>query len=261
MSIIPARPMLLAIAICWTTASAPAMAAGKCPVTFDQLKKTLKAAVKPGGGPSNGGLDNNEWAAAVTRDGTICALTYSGDKATDQWPGSRAIAAEKAFTANGLSLDKAALSTANLWAPSQSSGPLYGVTLSWPASADVLYNGAATDYGTENDPMTNKVLGGIITFGGGLPLYDGSGVVGALGVSGDTSCADHNVAWRMRMALGLDKVPGGVSPDKKDQIIYDLGADGRSASGYGHPTCGKQEAEVGRQIGAAAGGQVDQRRE
>ena len=64
--------------------------------------------MKPGGGPSNGGLDNNEWAAVVTRDGTICALTFSGEKATDQWAGSRAIAAEKAFTANGLSLDIAA---------------------------------------------------------------------------------------------------------------------------------------------------------
>ena len=83
-----------------------AQAAGKCPVAFDQLKKALKAAVKPGGGPSNGGLDNNEWAAVVTRDGTICALTFSGEKATDQWPGSRAIAAEKAFTANGLSLER-----------------------------------------------------------------------------------------------------------------------------------------------------------
>ena len=44
----------------------------------------------------------------------------------------------------------------------------------------------------------------------------------------------------MRMALGLDKVPRGVSPDKKDQIIYDVGPDGKSASGWGHPTCGKQ---------------------
>ena len=210
--------------------------------------------MKPGGGPSNGGLDNNEWAAVVTRDGTICALTFSGEKATDQWPGSRAIAAEKAFTANGLSLNTAALSTANLWAPTQSGGSLFSLAGSWPPSLDVLYNGASTDYGTENDPMTNKVLGGIITFGGGLPLYDGSGIIGALGVSGDTSCADHNVAWRMRMALGLDKVPGGVSPDKKDQIIYDVGPDGKSASGYGHATCGGNEAEVGRQLGSAVAG-------
>jgi uncharacterized protein GlcG (DUF336 family) len=230
-----------------------AQAAGKCPVAFDQLKNTLKAAVKSGGGPSNGGLDNNEWAAVVTRDGTICALTFSGGKATDQWPGSRAIAAEKAFTANGLSLDGAALSTANLWAPSQPGGFLYGLAASWPPSLDVLYNGVPTDYGTENDPMTNKVLGGIIVFGGGLALYDGSGVIGALGVSGDTSCADHNVAWRMRQALGMDKVPKGMSPDKKDQMIYDIGPDGKSASGYGHPTCGNKEADVGRQIGAAVG--------
>ena len=48
-------------------------------------------------------------------------------------------------------------------------------------------------------------------FGGGLGLYDKKGIVGGLGVSGDTSCADHNVAWRVRKALGLDNVPAGVA--------------------------------------------------
>jgi uncharacterized protein GlcG (DUF336 family) len=243
--------LILAIVSGLAPCKASAQSAQKCPVSFDQLKKALKAAVKPGGGPSNGGFDNNEWAAVVLRDGTICALTFSGDKATDQWPGSRAIAAEKANTANALSLNSAALSTANLWAPSQSGGSLFGLQASNPPSQNVLYNGVAADFGTENDPMTNKQLGGVIVFGGGLALYDGSGVIGGLGVSGDTSCADHNVAWRMRQALGLDKVPMGVSPDKKDQIIYDVGPDGKSASGYGHPTCGNKEADVGRQLGSA----------
>jgi uncharacterized protein GlcG (DUF336 family) len=41
-----------------------------------------------------------------------------------------------------------------------------------------------------------------VAFGGGLALYDDNGVIGGLGVSGDTPCADHNVAWRMRDALG-----------------------------------------------------------
>jgi uncharacterized protein GlcG (DUF336 family) len=31
-------------------------------------------------------------------------------------------------------------------------------------------------------------------FGGGLALYDDQGIVGGLGVSGDSACADHNVA-------------------------------------------------------------------
>jgi hypothetical protein len=50
-------------------------------------------------------------------------------------------------------------------------------------------------------------------FGGGLALYNSEGVlVGAIGVSGDTSCADHNIAWRTRHALNLDFVPAGPGP-------------------------------------------------
>ena len=71
-------------------------------------------------------------------------------------------------------------------------------------------------------------------------LYDAYGkVVGAVGVSGDTSCADHMIGWRVRTALGLDFLAGkGVSGDaaRPDNIIYDI-AGGVSASGFGHPTC------------------------
>ena len=40
--------------------------AADCPADHDKLEKALKASVKPSGGPTNGGLDNNEWAALVT---------------------------------------------------------------------------------------------------------------------------------------------------------------------------------------------------
>ena len=82
------------------TGNSLALAAADCPADHDKLEKALKASVKPSGGPSNGGLDNNEWAALVTRDGAVCAVAFSGAKPDDQWPGSRAIAAEKANTAN-----------------------------------------------------------------------------------------------------------------------------------------------------------------
>ena len=36
-----------------------------CPVDHDQLADILKKSVKPGGGPSNGGFDNNEWALSL----------------------------------------------------------------------------------------------------------------------------------------------------------------------------------------------------
>lgn len=60
-------------------------------------------------------------------------------------------------------------------------------------------------------------------------------------MSGDTSCADHNVAWRVCEALGLDKTPAGVGPDHNDEIIYDLAPDKTSGSGYGHALCKNKE--------------------
>jgi hypothetical protein len=102
--------------------------------------------------------------------------------------------------------------------------------------------------------MVGKMPGGIIAFGGGLALYDEKGnIVGGLGVSGDTPCADHNVAWRVRHALGLDKVPAGPNHQKNDAIVYDIGPDGKSASGFGHPLCGGQEPDIAQEIGAGSG--------
>jgi uncharacterized protein GlcG (DUF336 family) len=225
--------------------SRSALADTVCPITHNQLVAALKASVKPSGGPSNGGLDNNEWAAVVNRDGAVCAIAFSGTKADDQWPGSRAIAAEKANTANGLSLKTFALSTANLYAGVQPGGPLYGLALSNPPNPAVLYAGPSGSFGTDHDPMLGNVAGGVIVFGGGLALYTGDGIVGGLGASGDTSCADHNIAWRIRVALKLDSVPAGPNPNtRNDGIIYDIGPNGKSASGYGHPTCGGKEADV-----------------
>jgi Haem degrading protein HbpS-like len=64
------------------------------------------------------------------------------------------------------------------------------------------------------------VDGGIITFGGGVALYRNGQVIGGLGVSGDTSCADHAVAYRMRAMAGLDKIPAGPNSSKTDNIEY-----------------------------------------
>ena len=137
--------------------------------------------MKPSGGPTNGGLDNNEWAALVTRDGAVCAVAFSGAKPDDQWPGSRAIAAEKANTANGLSLNGFALSTANLYAGAQPGGTLFGLILSAPPNQAVLYSGDPTTFGSASDPFVGKSLGGVIAFGGGLALYDGKSWLAVLG--------------------------------------------------------------------------------
>ena len=65
--------------------------------------------------------------------------------------------------------------------------------------------------------------------------------------------ADHNIAWRVRKALGLDNVPSGVAPGRNDGIIYDItGSHGNleSKSGFGHPLCGGTEQAIAKSIGA-----------
>ena len=223
-------------------------------VDHETLLTALKANVKPSGGPSNGGLDNHMWAAVVDRMGVVRAVCYSGAELGDQWPGSRAIAIGKANTANALSLPTFAFSTANLYTGSQPGGFLYGLLETNPVDTATMYGGDSNAYGTANDPMVGKKASGVVVFGGGLALYDGSTIVGALGVSGDTSPGDHNVAWRVRKALGLDKVPVGITADNNDAIIFDIGVLGKSSSGYGHPVSGLKEDKVAKDIGASADG-------
>ena len=81
-----------------------------------------------------------------------------------------------------------------------------------------------------------------------LALYDKNGkLLGAIGVSGDSSCADHNIGWKVRHKLNLDYVPGGVSPNNDDNIVYDI-TDGNSSSGWGHPICAPEAAEIAKEF-------------
>ena len=147
------------------------------------------------------------------------------------------ISAQKANTTNAFSLGGLALSTANLFSAVQPGGSLFGLMESNPVDVSVAYGGNSAHYGSAVDPMVGDKIGGVNVFGGGLALYNQDGLMGALGVSGDTSCADHNIAWRVRAKLGLDSVPGGVSPNGDDGIVYDI-AGGASQGGWGHPDCG-----------------------
>jgi uncharacterized protein GlcG (DUF336 family) len=197
--------------------------------TFEQLQSALKEARSK----TNGGFNLDMWGTIVNRAGEVCAVAKTGIETGDQWPGSRVISAQKANTANSFSLPGLALSTANLYAAVQPGGSLFGLQESNPVNIAVAYAGDAIKYGTKNDPLNGKKIGGVNVFGGGLALYNASGkLVGAIGVSGDSSCADHNIAWRTRHTLALDKVPAGVAADKSDNIIFDL------KNGFGHPTCG-----------------------
>lgn len=210
------------------------------------LTAALKAIVTEGG---SAGFGLNMWATVVNRDGEVCAVTFSGADRGDQWPGSRVISAQKANTANAFSLPGLALSTSNLYSAVQPGGTLFGLQESNPVDTGVAYKGPAKNFGAENDPMVGERIGGVNVFGGGLALYNADGeLVGAVGVSGDTSCTDHIIAWKLRHALNLDNVPAGVSATGDDNAVYDItfNADDHpvSASGWGHPDAGGGQAAI-----------------
>jgi uncharacterized protein GlcG (DUF336 family) len=199
------------------------------------------------------GLGNDMWGTIVDRDGTVCAVAKTG-AAGEQWPGSRVISAQKANTANAFSLPHnaggilgLALSTANLYSAVQPGGSLFGLQESNPVNPAVAYVGSAATWGTATDPLVGQKIGGVNVFGGGLTLYTaGNALVGGVGVSGDTSCMDHIVAWRTRHALNLDNVIAGVA-NGTDNIIFDIkGSHGnfQSKGGFGHPECGFGEQPV-----------------
>ena len=212
--------------------------------SFEKLRETLKEVV----GEENGGFGFNMWATIVDRDGIVRAVTFSGEERGDQWPGSRVISAQKANTANAFALPEFSLSTANLFAAVQPGGSLFGLQASNPVDTQAAYDGSVAKIGTKNDPLTGKKIGGVNVFGGGLPLYDSSEkLIGALGVSGDSSCADHNIAWKVRHKLNLDNVPKGVSPTGDDNIVNDL-KDDESKSGWGHPECSPEAKKIALQL-------------
>jgi uncharacterized protein GlcG (DUF336 family) len=220
----------------------------------DQLKQALDAARAQ----QNGGFNLDMWGTIVNRDGVVCAVAFTGSNRGSQWPGSRVISAQKANTANAFSLVSLALSTANLYTAVQPGGSLFGLQASNPVDTAVAYRGDPAFYGQTNDPMIGGRIGGVNVFGGGLALYNKQGqLLGAVGVSGDSSCADHNISWRTRHHLNLDFVPAGVSGDaaRPDNIVYDItnatGLQiGVSANGWGHPTCSVASTTIAGQLPA-----------
>ncbi len=230
------------------SASAVASAGSNCGglPSHAALRLALSSVVAAG---DNAGLGNNMWGTVVNRDGQVCAVVFSGGDRDDQWPLSRVISAQKANTANGLSIDGFALSTGNLNGTVQPGGSLFGLQESNPVDTGAAYGGPdhtggnARQYGQPNDPLNGEFVGGVNVFGGGLALYTEDGrVVGALGVSGDTSCTDHAIAWKTRDALGLDNVPGGVGDGgTNDNLIL---ADPVTPNTFEHPICGFGEENV-----------------
>jgi len=224
------------------SASAFAATTG-CSLSHDDAQDALNAAVIVGSGQ----FDLDMWITIVNRDGAVCAVAKANGaigggagltpETADPWPGSRAISAQKANTANSYSNTINSFTTANLWAATQPGGSLFGLQESNPVDPRVGYRGDSAKYGTANDPMNGLKVGGVNVFGGGIALYNSDGeVIGALGVSGDTSCADHNIAWSAMEALdGIGGVSSATSILKikvaDAGIVYDV------TNPYGHPSC------------------------
>ena len=188
------------------------------------LKKLLRQAPSDGGEAGGFFSGKMEWASIVNRQGEICATAVATDEPASGWPGSQAIAKAKAYTANAYSTDILPMSTARLYTFTQPGHSLWGVAEPNPFNPQCVVSpqdSAKTD---------GKICGGSIAFGGGVPLYRGKTRVGGLGVSGDTACADHEIAKRIRHLAQLDPPTGQFA----DDITY------ASASGptmYSHPLC------------------------
>ncbi len=219
-------------------------------LSYAALKAALHQVV-PANSPTatpNGGLGFPMWLTLVDGSGRVCAVVTSLDgtknnasATADIWLGSRVISAQKANTANAFSTGLLALSTANLYAAVQPGGSLFGLQESNPVNATEAYEGNSDNFGKSDDPLVGIRIGGVNVFGGGLALYYGGQKVGAIGVSGDTSCTDHVVAWKVRALIGGGSVPVFGNFDKMFQDITFDPATGlvskASASGFGHPTC------------------------
>ena len=195
-----------------------------------QLRSAMLASASSTGCTTGcvGGLFQGQrmWGAVVNRDGEICAFNTTTADPTQVWPGSQAIAKAKAYTANAFSLDTLALSTARLYTFTQPGHSL------WSLGQSNLWNPKFTEAPDQQGPKGphDQIAGGLIFFGGGVPLYKDNKIVGGLGISGDTSCADHEIAKRTRDNLKLNP-PGGVSAD---DIVY---SPPDPPSVFAHPQC------------------------
>lgn len=177
-----------------------------CPITWHQLKEAMDHAVSQ----DNGGFGLDMWGTVVNNDGRICAVYKTGDKFNDQWGASRNISMAKANSAALLANNAGSrgdapnpsgfgFTTGGLYLAVQPGGPLYTLLQVMPLNTYWAYYGYEGRFGTKYDPAVGHRVGGIVTFGGGGSLFDENNqVVGGIGVSGDSSCADENIFLRAR---------------------------------------------------------------
>lgn len=206
-----------------------------------------------------GGLGNHMWVTMVDQTGKVCHVLNTagaGQRSGKVWGLSRVISGQKANTSALLSLDAVAPNSIQPWAsgalylavqpvldPATGlvsanvgglQGSLFGVQHNNPVDASRAYLGAPETYGTVNDPLIGKRIGGINVFGGGLPLYDGLEKIGAIGVSGDTSCTDQAFAWRVRENLAAT---AGINTGAEIDAASAVTSEVLDITGRAYPDC------------------------
>jgi uncharacterized protein GlcG (DUF336 family) len=246
------------LALANTAFVSSAMAGATCkdlPKAFELRKLFVQVTGTPGTFP-NGGRGHHGWLTLMDSQGVVCAvvnsMSNSGDVTTDMSGiGHREQSAKKANTSVAFSNNEVALASGNLYVPSMPGGQLFNTILASLDSKEINGNpGEIHKWGTANDPMVGKVVGGYLPLAGGLPLYDkNKKKVGAIGVSGDTYCTSHVVAWKIREKLRngaytVANVPGGVANGyTNDALIQDIapanapGSAAYSPSGFGFVQC------------------------
>jgi uncharacterized protein GlcG (DUF336 family) len=216
------------------------------PSNVELRKVLLQVKNDPAG---NGGVNVlGLWATIMDTTGTVCAVvsTEEGDLSVNAELAHRIFSAQKANTANAFSNSKAATASGQLYTQALPGGTLYNANLN---SRVEMNSGDPSRFGTVRDPMVGKRVGGFNAWGGGLALYDSNkNKVGALGVSGQSRCSDHLIAWKVRNTLAngayiWTNVPFGFSSAGTDALVLDVipdptgsGGPGHSPSGLGHPS-------------------------
>ena len=213
---------VVAVAVLCSWTDAFAATCNDLPSASELQQAMRDAAAIPDAGGLFGGA--RMWGAVVNRDGEICRYVTTTEDPTQVWPGSQAIAKAKAYTGNAFSLDTLALSSAMLYTFTQPGHSL------WSLGQSNLWHPALTAPPGGQGGGVGQIGGGLIFFGGGVPLYREGKIIGGLGISGDTSCADHEIAKRTRNELGLNP-PGGPTAD---DIVY---SPPDAPSVFAHPKC------------------------
>lgn len=228
---------------------------GKLPKA-EELKAALQAVANQPADKYPGGGRGPLWMTLVDPTGVVCAVVHSLDSSGADaknkenvtlhlQPFHRLLSARKASTSAIFSSSRGSIASGHLYSSNQPGGLLQEA--SYEGQYDAL-EGDAMTFGTKKDPMIGHRVGGFIGLGGGLALFDANkNKVGAIGVSGDTPCTTHVLAWQIREALAggayaVANIPFGLSGSFDDKLILDItpnpaGGPGHSASGYGHIEC------------------------